>query len=257
MTEDEFKQLVVSQLAQIGMTAEPIPEQADRKTADIKGSMLGETFFIELKQREREIEYLRDLSALKHGEIAEQVPELLKYRNNHSSVIRDGVKQVDSSIEVGDEYRLLWLDAGDADPELDAAQYEATLCGERHLFCLGHSTLLSCYFFTDSEFFRNREKLDGAVISDGKGWKLVLNSYSPRYERLKNTAFVRNLGKAAWDPLELERQGRILIADADLDRKDEASVLKHIFEKYGLQANVMPLQRYGLIMAIDPQGGGA
>ena len=252
MTEDELKQLVIAQLRQFGMEAEPIPEQPDKKTADIKGSMLGEVFLFELKQRERVIEYVRDLETLAHGEIAEQIPELLKYRNNHSAVVRDGIKQLEATIDRGDEYRLLWLDAGEADPDLDAAQYEATLCGERHLFCLGHSTLFSCYFFTESEFFTNRAKLDGAVVSDGKGWKLLLNSYSPRYERLKSTEFVKKLGGAAWDPLEMEKQGRILIADTDLDRRDEAAVLNYIFEKYGLQANVMPLRRYGAIIAIDP-----
>lgn len=251
MTEAELIALIISMLQSYGADAEALPTREGVRTADLKFSFEGDLFLVELKQREGVAEYSRELSELSSGDFAEMVPQPLDYRNNHSSVIRDGVRQLQQTVESGDEFRLLWLEAGDEDSELHGAQYEATLCGEKYLFCLGRDRLESCYFFTNSEFYTCRDGLDGAFLSSSGACKLLINPYSPRYSRLRQAPFLRCLGSAVWDPVEMERQGRVMIVDADIDRRDESAVLDYICNKYGVMANVMPINRYGVLLAVD------
>lgn len=254
MTEEQFRKLVIAQLEQRGMKVEPIPEVNDGKgikTADLRAALDSENYVIELKQRERAEKYVVDVNKLEVGEVAELIPEALEYRNAISRTVRDGVEQLNATALSEGDFRILWLDSGEIDPELDSRQYEATLCGEVHFFSLDHDHLMSCYFFSESEFFRSQNGLDGAIISDGESWKFILNPYSPRYERLKVSRFVKELKGAAWDPIEMEKEKKLMIADCALDRNKPDLILRYITEKYGYRLNIMPMRRYGAIIRVN------
>ncbi|MCB1566203.1 MAG: hypothetical protein R3F12_01745 [Lysobacteraceae bacterium] len=251
MDEEEFIQAIRQSLGTLGICASRLPERADLKTADLEAFLGDERYLIEVKQRERTTNYVDDVANLDPGEVTEMVPERVGNRGNFSRTVRDGVEQLAQSIESDADFRLLWLDAGDEDPDLDSRQFEAALCGLVYLYSPDSSHLLECYFFDESEFFRCRTNLDGAVISEGNEWRLILNPYSPRYSSLRDGDLVAKLGEAAWDPFKLESIGKLLVADCEIDRRNSADVLDYVSTKYSMRLNVMPLARYGGLMVTE------
>ncbi len=115
----------------------------------------------------------------------------------------------------------------------------ATLYGSTRIFELDHSVMKQCYFFRNGDFFRFKEHLDGAVAAFINGnsvtVKLCLNPYSPNWEALRDSPYARHFKHGLIDPVADERAGEAYIADTDIDRRDEAAVLKYLETKYGLQ----------------------
>lgn len=169
----------------------------------------------------------------------------MTYKDTISKNVREGVKQLDQSARLSSDYRLLWISTGSEDFELERDQIESTLCGRAYLYSPDRDHLLECYFFSESEFFTNRQGLDGVVISYPGGWKLILNPLSPRFEAFAQSEFVRSLGAAGWNPIEQEKRGQLMLADCEHPRSRSDLVIQYLSEKYGIRLNVIPIVRIG------------
>lgn len=252
MTEQELIQSVLECLNGLGLRADTLEPRKNRKTADISAVAEEETYVIEVKMRDRSEAVRGIISALDVGESALLEPEPIYFRNSLSSTITDGVEQLSDTVTTAADFRVLWFHASDDDPETDKFQIEGTLTGQAHLLDRApNGSVVPCYYFYESRFHRHREELDGAIISYEDQLFFLLNNYSPRYERLKSSQLVTSLAAAAWDPVELERSGRILLADCETDRREVGDTLDYICAKYAKDFIVVELNRYSGVSRIS------
>ncbi|UXY16644.1 hypothetical protein N8I74_06390 [Chitiniphilus purpureus] len=115
-------------------------------------------------------------------------------------------------------------------------QFEASVYGSTHLitFDMPEESLKKCYYFHNSDFFNGRDILDGAIlIGEGRA-RFCINDLSPRYELVRDSAFVRAFSEGVIDPVAKEADGKAYSVRTDVDRNDEEAVLAHLREKYGL-----------------------
>lgn len=112
-----------------------------------------------------------------------------------------------------------------------------TLYGMTKAFVPEGDGLRDCYFFYHSEFYRLRDRLDGAIIGhivdgDTLHSSLCLNPYSQHWKLLKNSAFAVHMADGIIDPYEKELAGLALVADTSIDRNNTENVLEYLRNKY-------------------------
>ncbi len=159
--------------------------------------------------------------------------------NRLSGVITKAVSQLDSSSDSEHDFRLIWFTALGMNAEIKFNQFVATLYGTTNIIEMHSSQLRPCYFFRNSEFFRHRETLDGAVVAAESGdsfeLKLCLNPLSARYERLRGSTLARTFALGVEDPLDTEKNKMSFVVDSDIDRRNEAELLSYLQQKYQTQ----------------------
>jgi hypothetical protein len=130
------------------------------------------------------------------------VHELIIGKNRLSGIIKKAKDQLKNYRE---EHiiRIIWLLATGHLAEPQMHQFEATLYGLATVVSASSRQTYDCYFFYNSDFYRFREILDGAIISTEMQAKFLLNPLSSRYEQLKNSSLPKHLGNDVVDPVEL------------------------------------------------------
>lgn len=160
--------------------------------------------------------------------------------NRISGIVRKAAAQLSSTAaDVPHDLRVLWFTGIGMDGEAKHLQLIATLYGSTEIFQLNDDHVRTCYFFRNSDFYRYRDDLDGAVAAYLNGntatVKLCLNPYSPRWEALRDSPFARCFNLGLIDPVAQERAGNAYIVDGDIDRRDERTVIAYLQSKYGLR----------------------
>lgn len=163
----------------------------------------------------------------------------LRHNNRLSAIVGKASKQLSSTgAEVDHDLRLIWFTGVGFDGEAKHYQFMSTLYGSTRVFQLHEETMRTCYFFRNSDFFRYREQIDGAVASYLTGSsltvKLCLNPYSAQWRKLRDSPFASNFKVGLVDPMAEEARGGAYIADTDIQRADESAVLHYVEQKYGL-----------------------
>jgi hypothetical protein len=178
----------------------------------------------------------RRRATLARGDIhLESIP--VKPSNRLSGVVRKAVAQLTSSSEsIPHDFRLIWFTALGINAEPKFNRFAATLYGYTNIIEMHSTGFRRCYFFRNSEFFRHRETLDGAVVAAESGdsftLQLCLNPLSPRFVALRSCAFAARFESGVLDPTVAEGSGSAYIADTEADRADEAEVLAYLQTKY-------------------------
>ncbi|WP_148714717.1 hypothetical protein [Chitinolyticbacter meiyuanensis] len=115
-------------------------------------------------------------------------------------------------------------------------QFESSVYGSTNLFTFGSSDepVKKCYYFYNSDFFNFRDILDGAILVGEGRVTFCINDLSPRYESVRDSAFVRAFAEGVIDPVAKEAAGKAYSVRTDVDRNDEEAVLAHLREKYRL-----------------------
>ncbi|HZW13214.1 MAG TPA: hypothetical protein VFF81_08495, partial [Noviherbaspirillum sp.] len=160
--------------------------------------------------------------------------------NRISGIVRKAVGQLSSSAaEIPHDLRILWFTGFGFDGEAKHHQLMATLYGSTRIFQLKDQFMRTCYFFRNSDFYRYRDHLDGAVAAHLNGntatVKLCLNPYSRRWKTLRDSPLARNFKLGLIDPIAEEKAGEAYIVDSDIDRRDEEAVITFLERKYGLE----------------------
>jgi hypothetical protein len=253
MTEDEFTAGAIDLLARWGVNVARVPTVKDIRTPDLRGSGGADLYAIELKQRDSD----RVLDAMPAGlapDVAHAIPPMAVSRDQAvQSFIRECVRQLRG--EADTTFRIGWVHCEGFDSDTDQAQIQNSFMGTEYLLdrAVG-GRAYACHFFRESDFWRYRAELDGAIVSrqvtyDQVNVSVLLNPYSPRSDRLQLSAFIAAIGPAALvDVVAEESERTCLIADCPLDRRDAASVLAYVCDKYGLDLLRVPVQRYGGIV---------
>lgn len=216
-----------------GFDVEKIEENEEHESPDFVVSDARSVYLIELKTRDDDERLTQARGqALKLGKVfSEHMP--LIHRNRLSGIIRKAQSQLSATTDVEVDYRLIWLAAVGRKQEAKIEQFQATLYGSTNIFELGSSEQLkTCYYFRNSDFFRYRDTLDAAILSWDNSARLCLNTYSPRYQQLKESILCQHFGRAVCDPIVEENSGVSYLVDSDVDRKNTQDVLGYLCTKY-------------------------
>ncbi len=230
--------------------------QSDEKTPDFFVEGYGECFLIELKSKLDDESTVQNLQkVLEQGEIAE-FSDSIERKNNISKRINYASKQL-TSIYKNVDYRMIWLMATDGNQQMKKAQFKASLYGNVVIADLDLSQTCPCYYFGFNDFYRTRNVIDAALISTLEEGELCLNTYSPKYHKIKKSALVQKFGNACCDPFIEEKTNKAMLVDTDIDRRDERAILKYLKKKYERKKlQVMQRHYYSSVISLSPNKQG-
>jgi hypothetical protein len=215
----------------------PTSDVQQKQEADFLAIFGSARVLIEEKTKEDDPAYLGvRAQELENGQIhSATVP--VRRDETLSGIVRDAAHQLRSSSDKPHDFRLIWFTATGPQAEGKYEQFMATLYGLTNILEMNASGYRRCYYFRHADFIRRASVIDGAVVAhtDGRSIsaRLCLNSLSPRYQALRNSAVLEPFGTAIEDPKSLEEDGTAFVLDASLDRKIEQPLLDYLQQKYG------------------------
>ena len=215
----------------LGYEVEKITEN-NEESPDFFMSDGKSSYVLELKTKFPSTEEVEKRKQILYSGEIHNVHETVIGKNRLSGIIRKAGAQLK---RYSDEnaFRIVWLLATGHLAEPRMLQFEATLYGLAPI--VSSQGARDSYFFYNSDFYRFREIIDGAIVSTESEAKLLLNPLSSRYAELKSSSLPKHLGKAVIDPVELESQGKAYLVDSDVDRDDKEAVLNYLRKKYGVE----------------------
>lgn len=228
------------------------------QTPDLLVTFGGKRFLIEEKEKLDSKEFLLKRSdTLASGKVHEVfVPQV--FDNTLDGIIEKAARQISASGQPYD-FGLVWITAAGVRGEAVFGKIVSTLYGMMPIMSMELPSLVHCYFYRNSSFFRCRKHVDGAVVAhvsrDSYSCKLLVNSASPKYSCFVATDFVSvfKSKNAATDPVAEEADNNAFVVDPGIDRKDEAAVIRHLQDKYSLKhVQPMPLTYVGGEMLLPP-----
>jgi hypothetical protein len=189
MNEDQFKPIAKEMMKVFGVDLIDIPK-SDNRTPDFKATLHDSNVLFELKIKGDDPEEIKKIvEQLKTGKIVSSSTPLGP-RNTLSGIIEDANDQMNEHDPDHDYFHIAWLHCSGQDPDIHWDRFHATLYGTDTLVSLRRDSLIRCYFFRDSAFFRWKETLDGAFLTTLKNGQLCINSLSPRADIFRRSEFV-------------------------------------------------------------------
>lgn len=235
MKDDHDKSFVLYLLRNGGFQVDLISESPNHKAPDLSIALPESNVLVEVKSKEDDQQLRNLLESPKGTSLSYNVSVI-------ETVLRDGYRQLRNFPDRDDsDFTLIWfitrkiggvtvLVGPAAMPILYGIESLEGQTVDGNSF--GPT---SCYFFTDSFFFK-RKNLDGVVLHDDRSVELCLNPFSPRHNALNGTkvaAFFREHYSVV-DPRQLEAAGKCFIADCEVSRQDTNGIVRYLKSKYGL-----------------------
>ncbi len=232
--DSELKNGLLSHLATKRLPAEEIP-CGKGKTPDIlicKGEP--DEVLLEIKQKQDDQDEIAELDQdLEAGGIVARNKSLSKW-NRADQVIRDGIRQMKAVDPERHSLRVVWVHCVGHYDQVYAARLEATIYGTQKLFSSEVESLITCYYFHESTFYRKKNELDAVAVSvRGEAW-LYLNDYSPRFERMLQSRFAKIFTVGLSYPSKFSDNPAVLVHDGIEARGDDDVSLAHLRKKYSL-----------------------
>lgn len=239
-TERAFsKHVLEAFLSSRGLSCHRIPE-SNRRTPDYLIRQAVRDVLLELKIKSDDPDEMAEsLAALEAGLLASR-SKPLRPTNTVSGVICDGAKQMIEHDTEQNHHHLLWLHASGHDAFAYREQLRHTLYGIQRIFSSERPELIHCYFFRESEFWRWRKTLAGAVVSKwssqtGVTIQLCINPHYSRHAEFRGSEVYRALNDCLLEP-EIEADGdQVFMMDGASDRRDVKAVLEYLRSKYLIQ----------------------
>ena len=234
ITESQFKSLIRDLLEERNFVVTDIPESSTGRTADFHISDLSCSALIELKIKSDSTEELIERTeVLRAGEVYLRSESSLR-RNTLSGLVSDGVAQMVATQGYPHQFKILWLHCTGLNPDHTNDRFHATLYGARNIIHVEKniSGAMWCYYFDNSDFFRHRDALDAAIISNGEGVMLCINDLSTRAELLRNSSLGAAFRDGYCDPEQFKKEGSAYRLTESFDRSNPTNALYKITEKY-------------------------
>lgn len=230
MNAEDFVEMALRDWLGCAVTKIPVGQE---KTPDFLAVLEGQHFLIEVKTKaEDPHESHRRYASLDAGELFESWQPLGR-KNTLSGLVRDVAAQLGAHAAAEDCICLAWFVTVGYGASARRDQVEATLYGSTTVADWSDGGgAAPCYYFTYSDFFRFKEVLDGAVVSNFSEARLLLNNHSRNYARLRHSSLRAKFGEGVCDPPMAESEGKAFIVDGDVDRVDEGEVLTFLRKKY-------------------------
>jgi hypothetical protein len=221
----------------LGLTWEEIPEEAEPR-ADFRASDGRCHYLFEVKQREDDKDYEATLARAGHAVLQQSLGRL----NRISSLITGAARQLRATPATPDTLRVVVFVAAGREAEVQEKQFRSTLYGEVDLITHmegGQAVARPCFYFSFSEFYRLPD-VDAALTILGPRCRMYLNDFSRRLDTLRVSQLYQTIDQsgAVVDPKRLESAEDAFIADCDIDRRDQDSVLSYVKDKYALQTAI-------------------
>ena len=239
MSDANIKRAAAEKLRTWGFEVEEI-EEAEEERPDLVATDQERRYIIEIKRKFGDTRAAQRWRAkLEWGEVAEFAVSHTRQRTT-AGRSRKAASQLAALADRDDDIRLVWHIAVGQEPEALCEQIIATLSGRRGVVDADELPRIECYFFTHSDFYTRRSRLDGAIVSTLDNGRLCINTYSDRKDMLRSSSLARHFGSAILDPNAEESLGRCYIADCEIDRNDEQAVIDYLRQKYRRE-NLMTL----------------
>ena len=231
MTKDE--EFVFNLLSGVGFQVTKLPE-SDKKsvqTPDFLAVLEDVSYIVELKSksanRDKKTNRERTLTS---GEVHGEIEPLVRM-NPCSRIIESAKSQLKASSD-DSAFHIAWFMAVDYNSSSTMHQFKAALYGSMTLVDFSTGTHGVCYYFENSDFYRFRDNLDGAIVSSQEELILCINTLSPRYSEFRQSPICRVLESGLCDPEELAQQGVAYIVDGDMNRGNKEEVLAYLQNKH-------------------------
>lgn len=240
MKNENYEKEVIEFFERLSMSIKKIPESSE-KTPDFLIDSF-ERVLIELKAKfdSKELQ-LEQKQALDKGDVF-QHGELTGYTGKIAKIISEGNSQLKRQKDATEsQFCFLFIIASGVTASTQVKQFISTFYGCMPIidFASKSYQAKNCYYFTESQFFRFRNSLDGAFIVnvDSGQTQFILNDQSINYSLLKRSKFLEQCGRhiPVIDPIEMEAQGHIYIADCEINRNQMQDIKSYVFEKYGIK----------------------
>jgi hypothetical protein len=239
---NRLEEIVIEYLKQFSVIAEKIDESSE-KTPDFIVNQ-EERVLIELKEKidQKEIQNRKE-EKLERGEIFEY-SNTMGYKNRLAGVISCGIEQLKyQKLKTDSQYCLLFIVANGVAPTNQLEQISSTLYGKKSVidFDSKSSHAKTCYYAYHSEFYKQKETINGAFIAVRNKVFLLINDQSPSYSQFKNSKFLSKFINQVHitDPIEEEKLGHAFIADCSIGRSNQDEVKNYVFEKYRINRGLL------------------
>jgi hypothetical protein len=247
---------------QHGYDVEEIPVGA-KESADLRVRKCSEEYLVESKARCESGSWLALRESVRGGGGA-HASRAVEPWNAISAMISKAVDQLDATPAASSSWRLLWVLADHPDDQFVLECVSKRLCGTTALTTKGTGTFdigtRDCFYYCHNDF-RRFPSLDAAVLANGVGLRMYVNSFSPRREALRSSGLYLPLSNASavCDPEVLERDGEALLLGADFDpaalgNDPQRTYLK---SKYGLWTCPMNESQFVGVLAVADRPGKA
>jgi len=229
-----LKNGILAYLASKGIPAEEVP-CTECKTPDILicRDAPDETL-LEIKQKEDDKDEIAELdSDLEAGGIVSRSKSLSNW-NRADTVIRDGIRQMKSIDPDKKALRVVWVHCIGHYCHVYADRLKATIYGTQKLVSENIDSLITCFYFHESTFYRRRNDLDGVVVWDENEAWLYLNDHSPRFEQMLGSRFAKIFEQGLHYPAQFAGEPHILFHDGTEPRGNDDVALAYLRKKYSL-----------------------
>lgn len=246
-------------LTLIGATVEEIPT-SHKEESDWLATLDGFTLLVEEKTKLENPELAAARANSRNSGQVHGTTTSLRPNRGISRIIHKAAKQLRSTAaDRTHDARVLWFTSTGFDREAKDYQAFNTLYGATKVFDLDvSSSLRDCYFFHFSEFYKHPE-IDGALLAtfDGQSitMRLCLNPYSDNWQTLRDSPLAAKFGTPV-DPIALEAEGLVMIADTDLDRRNPEAILDFLRAKHGIPRLLnMDMNMASAVIGVPRSGG--
>lgn len=235
MIKDNDAKDVLSFFKSQGFRGEVIPT-SDKETPDLHITDGAVTYVFEVKTKFDSQEYIEHKkTTLLASKIYEEVVPITP-KNTIDGIIKKGCKQLKNS-HSGDLF-LLWIKLKTSDPQRDMDIAKQTILGIQKVWDVTNQhSIVDCYYFKNSSFFRHKDILDGIIFEAENGGEFWINNFSPRYKKIKTCELTKKIQPN--DPLETVMRDGQYIVDGTVDRGSENEVIQYLMKKYKSE-NIKP-----------------
>ncbi len=256
---DENESLVEELFRQcFGFEIEKIPE-GEARTADFFVCDGDNSYLIELKTRYRsDVEIAQREAQFEASGLAE-LSRSIERRSGVSKLLSEAMAQIESSGADVAALRLVFFLLRDFDADERWHNILTNLYGIKTVGDWSDDgKLRECYYFTDSDFFKYRDRLDAVIILIAASGKsvLCLNDHSEKIDVIRQSRLRERFEDGVTDPPQSEASGEIWLVDGQVDRSNEQAVIAFLQEKYSLSALTMAIgMGYTSATVVVPEKG--
>jgi hypothetical protein len=247
------KQLPTDVLAAMGFCVETI-DPSPEKRADLLVRDGKSTYLIEVKHKFDNGEWFRDCAErLDRGEEVYR-EEPLAYNKAISKKLAYACTQLKSTPAPSDAYRLIWFHAAGVDHDLHWKRAFATFYGSVHLWPKDPpGDIITCLYFDYNAAWSMRD-VEAMVLTDGSAIQLCLNEFSGQLEAFRTTRLYQKFATrgGVFDPIQLARDGAILVCRSDVSRRQDDVILRALLEQTGTLYDVIRPKQCSASVKVDP-----
>ncbi len=240
-------------LRKIGLNVEPVAT-AETETCDLRATDGEHTYLFEVKARRGSSDLPKSPDL---GRVYERTIPVGRDPGETQRKLHGAARQIRSTRLRETEVGILWVtvpEEGYRDP-MQVTRVIDTFFGVERIGPLGNGHFKPCFYFGESVCFTDQD-IAGMIVDADRSFRLCINTLHPKASEFRETSLYRSFLdiRPVVDPDRYEADGKGLVADCDITRRDAKAVLACIKQKYNLGPYVINLvmQEHSAAIAIDP-----